>query len=156
MIDIDTPGTDGSEAIMLAPLRWWQLPAVASMEADIFAADSPWTEETFWSELAQRHFYLAATHGERLVGYAGLAAQPDECWVQTIAVAADHRGFGTGRRLFTALLDEAGQRPVYLEVRTDNAVAIALYESAGFRTLGRRRGYYQPSGADAFTMVRAA
>ena len=41
-----------------------------------------------------------------------------------------------------------------LEVRTDNAAAIALYVSEGFTRLGVRRRYYQPSGADAYTMAR--
>ena len=43
---------------------------------------------------------------------------------------------------------------VYLEVRTDNAPAIALYESLGFSTVGLRKRYYRASGADAFTMQR--
>ncbi|MDQ1550304.1 MAG: hypothetical protein QOD27_1962, partial [Microbacteriaceae bacterium] len=34
--------------------------------------------------------------------------------------------------------------------------AIALYERFGFRRSGVRRGYYQPSGADALVMERAA
>ena len=41
-----------------------------------------------------------------------------------------------------------------LEVRTDNEAAIGLYESEGFVRLGVRRRYYQPSGADAYTMAR--
>jgi ribosomal protein S18 acetylase RimI-like enzyme len=41
-----------------------------------------------------------------------------------------------------------------LEVRDGNAAAIAMYERFGFRVIGRRRGYYQPSGADAIVMRR--
>jgi ribosomal-protein-alanine N-acetyltransferase len=41
-------------------------------------------------------------------------------------------------------------------VRTDNTPAIALYESEGFTRIGLRRRYYQPSGADAYTMLRPA
>jgi len=44
--------------------------------------------------------------------------------------------------------------PAYLEVRTDNTAAIALYQAHGFERLGLRKNYYQPSGADAYTMVR--
>jgi ribosomal-protein-alanine N-acetyltransferase len=43
---------------------------------------------------------------------------------------------------------------VYLEVRTDNPTAIALYTSLGFATVGLRKRYYRASGADAFTMRR--
>jgi len=41
-----------------------------------------------------------------------------------------------------------------LEVRTDNDAAIGLYASEGFTRVGIRRRYYQPSGADAYTMAR--
>jgi len=43
---------------------------------------------------------------------------------------------------------------VLLEVRADNEVAHGLYRRRGFTEIGRRRGYYQPSGADAVVMKR--
>ncbi|EUA92009.1 putative ribosomal-protein-alanine acetyltransferase, RimI [Mycobacterium ulcerans str. Harvey] len=43
---------------------------------------------------------------------------------------------------------------VFLEVRTDNEPAIALYRSVGFEQVGLRRRYYRVSGADAYTMRR--
>ncbi len=58
-------------------------------------------------------------------------------------------------RALLAVADEFAA-PVYLEVRTDNAAAIALYEAHGFVRIGVRRKYYQPSGADAYTMARPA
>jgi ribosomal-protein-alanine N-acetyltransferase len=41
---------------------------------------------------------------------------------------------------------------VGLEVRPTNAEARALYESFGFRVVGRRRGYYYDTGEDALIM----
>jgi len=49
---------------------------------------------------------------------------------------------------------DAQDAPIFLEVRTDNEPAMALYHSYGFVTIGVRRGYYMPSGADACTMLR--
>ena len=141
-------------ALTLEPLRWWQLPAVTTIEAELFADESPWTEAMFWSELAQQHYYLACSDGPTVVGYAGLASYPDEAQVQTIAVAPKYQGRGVGRRLLTALLTAAGPRRVLLEVRTTNEPALTLYKSMGFQQIGIRRGYYQPSGADAYTMER--
>ena len=46
-----------------------------------------------------------------------------------------------------------GAERVGLEVRTDNAPAQALYRRFGFAPVGVRRGYYQPSGADALVMM---
>ena len=55
-------------------------------------------------------------------------------------------------------LTEAGRRgctEVFLEVRTDNDRAQRLYRRYGFVGIGVRRGYYQPSGADALVMRHA-
>ena len=109
----------------------------------------------FWSELAAGHHYVAARDENGvMLGYAGLAIGIDDADVQTIGVAPAAQGRGIGRALLRDLLRAAGRRAVHLEVRTDNAPAIALYESEGFTRIGVRRRYYQPSGADAFTMLR--
>ena len=140
--------------VTLKPLRWWDIPTVARIELELFPGDSPWTQAMFWSELASGNSYLAAWADDELVGYAGLAVHVDGAEVQTIGIRADHQGRGVGRRLLTAILGAAQNIPVALEVRTDNGPAIALYRSLGFERVGLRRRYYQPSGADAFTMVR--
>ena len=143
----------------LTRMRWWHIDGVLPLERELFV-DDRWTARTYWSELAQvdtRH-YLVAVEGAAVVGYAGLCDYPDEAFVQTIAVAKPAQGSGLGARLLQALLDEAerrGQRRVLLEVRADNDRAVALYERFGFRRTGVRRGYYQPSGADALVMTRA-
>ncbi len=154
-------------APVLAPMRWWHVAAVHALETVLFAPDC-WSQETFWGELAQRtrRYYVVAlagptpsSRGPAVEGYAGLAAYDEEAAVQTIAVAPHRQRTGLGRMLLRALLTEAdsrGARTVGLEVRTDNAAAIALYESEGFHRLRVRRGYYQPSGGDALLMERRA
>jgi ribosomal-protein-alanine N-acetyltransferase len=139
-------------------MRWWHIDEVLPLEQDLFD-DDRWTARTYWSELGQldTRFYLVAVDRDVLQGYAGLCDYPDEAFVQTIAVAREAQGKGVGARLLQALLDEAArrrQRRVMLEVRADNDRAIALYERFDFRRSAVRRGYYQPSGADALVMVR--
>jgi ribosomal-protein-alanine N-acetyltransferase len=143
-------------AVTLAPLRWWQLAEVAELERVVFDLD-PWTPEMFWSELAAGpgRYYLAALAAGRIVGYAGLAVAEDDAYIQTIGVHPDQRGRGLGARLMIALLREArrrGARTCGLEVRTENQAARALYTRLGFVDIGVRRGYYQPSGGDAYVM----
>ncbi|MFC0314915.1 ribosomal protein S18-alanine N-acetyltransferase [Gordonia phosphorivorans] len=141
------------------------LPRCAELEAELFAGDSPWPLSGFVNELAAAHnhyFALRQHEGGPVLGYAGLAVLGSpggyECEVHTIAVDPEYRGQGSGRALLDALLRvaDAVAAPVFLEVRTDNAVAVSLYERSGFAVAGVRRNYYQPSGADAFTMVRPA
>lgn len=142
----------------LRPMRWWDIEPLMALERELFG-DERWTPEMFWSELAQhdtRHYLVAEDDAGRLVGYAGLCAYPGETYVQTIGVTRSAQGHGLGARLLTALLEEAvrrGETTVLLEVRADNLGAQELYARFGFLTVGRRRGYYQPSGTDALVMV---
>lgn len=157
----DAVRPDGSPAgHRLEPMRWWDIATVVALEAELFARDSPWTAEMFWSELAMGHHYVVVrTSVGSVVGYAGLAVHGadrpgEEAQVQTIGVAADVRGTGLGGRLLDDLLAAAGRRRVVLEVRTDNDRARTLYERRGFTPIGVRRGYYQPSNADALVMQK--
>ena len=62
----------------------------------------------------------------------------------------------TGSTLLHRLLERADEQraTTFLEVRTDNEPAIAMYRAHGFEIVGLRKRYYQPSGADAHTMRR--
>lgn len=138
----------------LAPFRWWHIAEVLPIEEDLFGLEK-WSAAMFWNELAQRRFYLVAEEDGAVAGYAGLAVtDPDEAWVQNIAVARGAQRRGVGRLLLEALLAEAGKRKVLLEVAVDNAPAQRLYAGYDFEPVGIRRGYYQPSNTDALVMMR--
>lgn len=65
--------------------------------------------------------------------------------IYSVAVHPSARGLGAGRRLTEALLaDLADVRRIYLEVRPDNATAIALYESLRFKPVEHLTNYYAP------------
>jgi ribosomal-protein-alanine N-acetyltransferase len=144
--------------IRLRPMRLADLAAVLRLEEELFAPDT-WTAAMYRDELARTdtRWYLVAEDGDTVVGYAGLIAYPDEAHVATIGVATARQGEGIGARLLDALLAEVDRRGVpvvLLEVRADNELAQGLYRRRGFTAIGRRRGYYQPSGADAVVMKR--
>jgi [ribosomal protein S18]-alanine N-acetyltransferase len=142
--------------MLLTRFRWWHIAEVLPIEEDLFGAEK-WSAAMFWNELAQRHFYLVAEEDEKVAGYAGLAiVDQQECWVQNIAVDRRAQRGGIGRQLLEALLAEAGQRKVLLEVAVDNAPAQRLYAGYDFEPVGLRRGYYQPSNTDALVMMRNA
>lgn len=131
------------------------IPALVELEAILFPGDSPWNSRMFAAELEAGYFYVVHRDPDGAIdGYAGLATVGEEAEVHTIGVRPAAQGGGIGRKLLRQLLSVAGDRRVLLEVRTDNAAAIGLYESEGFTVLGIRRHYYQPSGADAYTMER--
>ena len=146
--------------VQLVAMRWWHIPAVGRLEDELFF-DEAWTPELFWSELASAaaYYLVALPAGDRSadpLGYAGLSTNGADSYIQTIGVTASAQGAGIGRRLMLALLAEAkrrGANTCWLEVRTDHVTAQNLYRSLGFTDRGVRRGYYQPSGADALMMA---
>jgi ribosomal-protein-alanine N-acetyltransferase len=147
------------EPPVLAPglelLDWPDIPALVDLEEILFPGDSPWTWEMFASELEVGNHYVVHRDAAGVIdGYAGLALMDDEAEVHTIGVRPESQGAGIGRKLLRQLISVAGTRRLLLEVRTDNAPAIALYTSEGFTMVGIRRRYYRPSGADAYTMAR--
>ena len=149
-------GTVPAEDLVVDRLKWWDLDEVQELERQLFSAD-PWSAGQFWSELArvpESRWYVAARRGRRIVGYAGVFLVVPEADVQTVAVAAEEQGRGTGRVLLGALIDraqECGAAVLHLEVRADNAAAIGLYQAMGFVPDGRRRDYYG-RGQDALLM----
>lgn len=150
-----------TSAVVFEPLARADAQRCAELEAILFPGDDPWPATAFLHELDAEHtHYLAARAEGRLVGYAGVARlgneAPFEYEIHTIGVDPAYQGHGIGRRLLDVLLAlaDSEKAAVFLEVRTDNAAAIGLYESSGFLTIGLRKRYYQGSGADAYTMRR--
>jgi [ribosomal protein S18]-alanine N-acetyltransferase len=146
--------------VVLRPMTMADLDEVVELEHRVFEAEA-WTRQMLAGELEQQpasRYYVVADHNGRVAGYAGLLAAGWQADVVTIAVAADRWGQGIGSALLEALLDEAarrGCREVFLEVRTDNRRAQELYRRHWFTEIGIRKGYYQPSGADALVMRRS-
>ncbi len=142
--------------VVLGPLLASDAARCAELERMLFPGDDPWSERAFHEELLAGFHYVAARSEDLLVGYAGLALMGTDAEVHTIGVDPAHQGRGIGRALLRALLEvaDAAHATVFLEVRTDNEAAHALYVSEGFAMVGLRRRYYTPSGADAHTMRR--
>lgn len=129
------------------------LEAIHRLEGMCFP--TPWTRASLRRELSRRDevaVYLAARLDEAVVGYAGMWVAAGEGHIATIGVHPRYRRMGIGQRILLRLLREAVARRaerVFLEFRTSNAAARALYARFGFREVGVRKGYYQDTGEDA-------
>lgn len=133
---------------MLRRGRNADLDALVALERRFFTADHQISRRGF------RHF-LVSPKSTLIV--AEVDAKPAGCVLvnyrrgsrvarlYTIAVDPQFQRRGIARRLLVAAEDDAirrGRRIMRLEVREDDAGAIALYESSGYRPFGRRRRYY--------------
>ena len=141
---------------MIRPAEAADVAAIAALEADNLGADA-WSEglvaEGVGGRLPTVHYLVAEVDGT-VVGHAAASVVADVAELQRIAVDRAHRRTG----LATALLDgvrslavDGAADRLLLEVREDNAGAIAFYESQGFAEIARRRLYYR-DGATAVVL----
>ena len=110
--------------------------------------------------------FIAAPHGRLVVakiggalaGYGVLVLRSNSRVARLYSIAVDPRfgRRGVGRALMQGVEDLAAKRGcvvLRLEVRVENAAAIALYESHGYRPFGEYHDYYQ-DGASALRMEK--
>jgi ribosomal protein S18 acetylase RimI-like enzyme len=100
---------------------------------------------------------VARTKG-RLAGYALLLFRIGSGLARLYSIAVDPqaRGSGLGARLLTdaeMTARKRGSRALRLEVRADNAPAIALYRRRGYEPDGARENYYE-DGATALRFLK--
>jgi len=117
----------------------------------------PWSRETF-NELLGRPsagVLLAIRPEDRVVGHVVYWVVAGEAEIGNVAVLPGDQGRGIGGRLVDSALAElsqAGVGTVFLEVRESNEPALRLYRRRGFKSVGRRSGYYQMPREDALIM----
>ena len=144
-----------SAEYQIEPIAKEHLTAVAELERGIFA--EPWSEKALELLLSDTAYGVVCLRQGELLAYGGMMIAVDEGQITNIAVRADQRRKGFGRAVLLALEAEARARgliQIALEARVSNLSAIALYESLGYRTLGRRRNFYSHPVEDAFVMMK--
>lgn len=131
------------------------LEAMAAVEAA--AAAHPWSAHALAATLSTPTTVAFVADQGGITGHVVASQVADEGEIFTIAVHPDARRQGLARALLDAVeacWRDSGVATGWLEVRVDNAGAIALYEATGWSRTGTRRGYYD-DGTDAAVMQRA-
>ena len=86
----------------------------------------------------------------RIVAFALGRVVADEAELFQIGTLSQYRGQGIAegllRRLHTEML-QRGAKTCFLEVRSRNSAAIALYQKLGYTQIGFRRDYYPDDDA---------
>jgi len=140
----------------IRPARSADLAEILAIEAG-WPTTPHWTRRQFEAELgSERSLFVVCERGGRVCGYAAAWKVPPECQILTIAVKPDQARRGIGRALLSHVIDACrawGLEKATLEVSERNTPALRLYESAGFKIVGRRPKFYN-DGSDAILMDR--
>jgi len=130
------------------------LKTIVSLEKEIFS--DPWSYAAFKSDLNNdMALALVAEISESIAGYACLYIVAGEMQIGNFAVAPNFRGEGIAKELMNRIFEIAGERQcdcIFLEVRESNKPARTLYESFGFKVVGRRVDYYRNPNDNAILM----
>ncbi len=127
-----------------------------TQRGEIFAVEqacfaNSWTQEMLFEEIDSPLSVLTVEcRGGKAVGFALGRVVADEGELYQIGVLPECRRQGLAQKLLTDLLAamrERGAAKCFLEVRSRNSAAIALYEKAGFERISVRKGYYDDDDA---------
>lgn len=142
--------------VRIVPMNADHLDEVAELERICFSV--PWSRNMLAEELDNllSAFLVALDDNDKVVGYAGVQIILDEGYITNVAVRPECRRQGIAAKLLKVFLDFAKANKLAfltLEVRASNYDAIALYGSRGFRSVGRRKNYYEHPKEDAIIMT---
>ena len=145
MFIIDKLATNTSE-------RQQALQAVANIET-LVQPEDPWTEQTLAEMLAQDSTHIMIVYkpegkadNNKVIGYCLYQVIFEQAEILRIGTHPDYQRQSIASQLFATLNNELINNKVeslLLEVRADNAPALALYERQGFVVIHKRKSYYQ-------------
>lgn len=120
-----------------------------ALERECFGGS--WSREMLEAELEDPlAVFVCEYRGEELAAFAFGRVVVDEAELFQIGTRPDLRGQGIAKTLLERLHEEMRKRGAavcFLEVRSRNAAAIALYEKSGYERISVRRDYYPDDDA---------
>jgi [ribosomal protein S18]-alanine N-acetyltransferase len=105
--------------------------------------------------LIAKRAHTDGVESSAIAGYIVARETAGELHINNVAVRAEFRRRGIGEALLNRVIEEARRRnanAAFLEVRSENRAAQALYEKSGFRAIARRANYYSEPMEDAVVM----
>jgi len=138
-------------------MREYDLPRIMAIERGAYGF--PWSEGIFRDCLRVGYCCWVVIDARCIQGYGIMQVASAEAHVLNLCIDREAQGRGLGRALLRGMLEVARDHcahNAYLEVRPSNEIAMGLYRSENFHTVGTRRGYYpsSPGREDAFILSR--
>ena len=150
---------DPQHALRLRLAQPHEASGLARMSRDLIEHGLGWryTPERIAALIGARETnVLVACEQHRIRGFAVMQFGDERAHLALLCVAPESQRRGIARRLVEWLVESArvaGIEQVGLELRTDNAAALALYQRLGFVECARLADYYGPA-VDARRMLR--
>ena len=119
--------------------------------------DDFWTASLLETEIKNENtLCLVAKLNNSIVGFACIWFSIDDVHITNIVTHIQYRNQGIASKLLEAIISRVQDKPLTLEVRSSNIVAIHLYEKYGFEKIGIRKNYYTHNNLveDAVIMTR--
>lgn len=135
-------------AAAVRPAQAADVDRIVTLEAEAFPLD-PWSPRLVAEGVdgsLPTVAVLVAEVADRFAGYAVVSVVAPDAELQRIAVLPELRRSGIAGALLDSVVAHCAELLVdrlILEVREDNAPAIAFYAGHGFAELGRRARYYR-------------
>ncbi|MFK5925786.1 MAG: ribosomal protein S18-alanine N-acetyltransferase [Desulfuromusa sp.] len=131
------------------------LDAILAIEQDCYP--HPWTSRQFLQELENPAATILVCENEtRIVGYICYWLIAGEMQILNLATSPKFRRQGIAAQLLAEVFKRCAFSELssaWLEVRSGNLTAKALYQRHGFKLSGTRKAYYR-DGEDALVMVK--
>jgi ribosomal-protein-alanine N-acetyltransferase len=147
-------------AYEICPLTDKQLTEVLLLNQRCFKKGENYSKYTFSFLLSEPNTlsYRLITPTKEMVAFVFITVTPEGTGhITTIGVSPEHRRRGLAQRLLAFVEDALRKRKihtVFLEVRTDNLPAQALYRRFDYAIVQRLPKYYN-NGEDGFLMVKS-
>ena len=131
---------------------------IAKIEVETFP--DPWCERDISDTITHEGaMCFSAVDNGRVIAYVLGRIIPPEGEIYRVAVVPERRERGVGYRLLDYAVKTSrgrGLETIFLEVRSKNLPALALYRAYGFEKVGLRKGYYKNPDDDAIVMLKAS
>lgn len=125
-------------------------------EAEKICIPEAWSREALAEFLSYDYNGAVVAHADgEFAAYLTYSKICDEIQIANVATLPQFRRNGIADKILCKLVNHAQETDVSvitLEVRSENAGAIALYEKHGFTVVGTRKGYYKNPADDALLM----
>ncbi len=112
---------------------------------EVLSYQFPWRRVHFEDCIKANYLTYVLETNKTIIGHAVTSIGADECHILNISIIPEAQQQGWGSLLLKKLHADAEKQRVtaiFLEVRPTNQAGIALYRSAGFIEVGKRKHYY--------------